>query len=314
MRTYSRRAVLLAGAGSAAVLRASHANAQTTPTLRVSASINDTQAAAHFAEAGGFYKAAGLNVEITDFVSTGAIVSAVVGGAIDLAIATPITIVAAREQGIPVAIVAPGALYKERAPTTLLMVSKNSPLKSASDLEGKTIATASLRGITEMAVFAWMLQNHADPSLVKYTEMSFASMVPALERGAVDAAQIAEPILSESRGTGREFANFFAAIAKEFYISTWFAREDWLAKNRELAHRFVQTTIKTQDWANGHHPETGRVLQTIAKLSDESAGKMMRAPYGTVLDVRLLQPLIDAGKRVGILKGTVSAKEMIVSV
>jgi NitT/TauT family transport system substrate-binding protein len=113
MKTYSRRRAILSGVAAATMLRARRAGAQTPATLRVSASINDTQAAAHFAEIGGFYKAAGLNVEITDFVSTGAIVSAVVGGAIDLAIATPITIVAAREQGIPAAIVAPGALYKD---------------------------------------------------------------------------------------------------------------------------------------------------------------------------------------------------------
>ena len=305
-----RREALAAAA--AVVLRGSRASAQGTTALRVGGATADTSAQAYFAEGGGFFKQSRLDVEIIQLASTGALVSAVVGGAMDIGTGSPLAVVGAREQGIPLAIIGPGAVSVESVPTTLLMVAKSSPLRTASDLEGKTVASPSLRGLTEISVQAWMTQNHADPSKVKYVEMPFTAMPPALERGTIDAAMIAEPTLTASRAVARDLANPYAAIAKEWYISAWFVREDWLAKNRDAARAFLQAMMKTQAWANTHHAETAQILQKVAKLPDDVLAKMVRARFGTKLDGALLQPLIDSSTKVGITKGTVSAKDILV--
>lgn len=307
----SRRRVILAGIAAVLSVPRSRANAQGEGALRIAAATADTNAQAFYADAAGFFKRSRLNVEIVPFVSSGAIVAAVVGGSIDIATGSPLTVVAAREQGIPLSIIAPGAVFDENVPTTLLMAAKTSPLKSAHDLEGKTVASTSLRGLTEISVGAWMAKGGADATQIKYVEMPFTTMPPALERGQIDAAVIAEPTLSAAKTTTREFANVYAAIAKEWYISAWFARQDWLAKNRETARNFVQTMMKTQEWANVHHLETARILQNVIKLSDETLSKMVRARFGTKLDPRLLQPLIDSSAKTGVTKGLVSARDMI---
>lgn len=308
------RGHVLAGVGAALALPASRAGAQSEPVLRVAGATADTFAQAYFAEAGGFFKQSRLNVEIVQLASSGALVSAVIGGSIDIGTASAISIVAAREQGIPVAIIAPGAVFVESAPSTLLMVAKNSPLRTASDLEGKLVAGASLRGLVEMSVGAWMQKNHADPGKVKYLELPFTAMPPALDRGTIDAAIIAEPSLTVARATTREFANVLAAIAKEWYIGAWFVRAEWLQKNRDVARNFVQTIVKTQIWANSHHTETAPVLQKLTQLPDEVVSKMTRARYGTRLDAGLLQPVLDASAKTGVSKGTVTAKDILVAV
>ena len=125
---------------------------------------------------------------------------------------------------------------------------------------------------------------------------------------------IAEPALTAARATTRELASPYAAIGKEWYISSWFARTDWLAKNRETARAFVQAILKTQAWANSHHAETAQMLLPVAKLPEETLNKMTRSRYGTKLDPVLLQRLIDWGAKAGIAKGTVTAKDVITSV
>jgi NitT/TauT family transport system substrate-binding protein len=288
--------------------------AQSGFSLRVAGAIQDTNAQAYYAEAGGFFKEANLKVEILPFASTGAIVAALVGGALDVATAGPLAVVAAREQGIPLTIIAPGGLFEEANPTTLLMAAKTSALKAPHDLEGKTVATPSLHGLTEISVGSWMEQGHANPASVKYIEMPFPTMPAALERGQIDAAVVAEPSLALARQSTRELANVYAAIAKSWYISSWFVNRDWLAKNREAARAFARTITRTQAWANTHQAETAKTLQTVAKLTDENVARMARCHYGTTLDPRLLQPLMDASARLGITKGTITAREMLTEV
>ena len=210
---HSRKAALLLGAAALAV-PITRAGAQSPSVLHVGGATADTSAQAYFAEAGGFFKAAGLNVEITQLASTGALVSAVVGGALDVGTGSPLSVVTAREQGIPLSIIAPGAVSVVSAPTTLLMVAPNSPLKTAADLEGKVVSTPSLRGLTEISVVAWCNQSRADASKIKYAEMPFSVMPTALEAGRIDAAMLAEPTLTLARPTTREPANPYPAIAE----------------------------------------------------------------------------------------------------
>ena len=287
------------------------AHAQSPFSLRVAGAIQDTNAQAYYAEAAGFFRNANLTVEILPFSSTGAIVSALIGGAIDIATAGPLSVVAAREQGIPLAFIAPGGLFEEGAPTTLLMAARTSSLKVPHDLEGKTVATPSLHGLTEVSVGSWMAHDHSDAASVKYVEMPFPAMPSALERGQIDAAVIAEPSLALAKQSTRELANVYAAIAKQWYISAWFVSQTWLAKNREAARVFARTITRAQAWANSHQAETAKTLQTIAKLTDDNIARMVRVSYGTTFDPRLLQPVLDASARVGITKGTITAREMM---
>jgi NitT/TauT family transport system substrate-binding protein len=309
MRRSTALASLAAGVAVPVRLRA-----QSGFSLRVAGAIQDTNAQAYYAEAAGFFKNADLKVEILPFSSTGAIVSALVGGALDIATAGPLAVVAAREQGIPLAFIAPGALFEEANPTTLLMAAKTSSLKAPRDLEGKTVATPSLHGLTEISVGSWMAHDRADPASVKYVEMPFPTMPAALERGQVDAAVIAEPSLALARQATREVANVYAAIAKSWYISAWFVNQSWLAKNREAARAFARAITRTQAWANTHQAETAKTLQTVAKLTDDNLGRMTRVRFGTTFDLRLLQPVMDASARIGITKGTVTAREMLADV
>lgn len=94
------------------------------PVLRIGVTATDVFAEAYYAAGMGFFKKAGLNVDVQTF-SSGAIASdAVIGGSLDIGVTTPLLLANGYLRGVPFVIVAAGALNTARAPQSLLRVAK----------------------------------------------------------------------------------------------------------------------------------------------------------------------------------------------
>jgi NitT/TauT family transport system substrate-binding protein len=311
MGKFTRRDVVRLTAATAAYgLGGSRAFGQETP-LRVACSTADTYAQAIYAEGTGAFRQAGLNAEVVKLPNTGAIAAAVAGGSIDIGIGSGLTIAGGREQGLPFAMIAPGAVFLASAPTTLLVVAKDSPLKSPRELESKVIAADNLRGLTEVGIKAWLQRNGADPSRPRYVELPFSTMGAALATGHIDAGLIAEPALTASSAQTREFGNPYAAIANEWYICAWYVTKDWLAKNEATARTFAQVITRTSAWANSPQRESAPMLQKYLPIPDGVLTTMHRARFSERLDPAIMQPVLDAGVKGGVLQGSINAKELI---
>lgn len=230
------RARAVALLASAAVVRPARTLAQSPVTIRLGSYPADTYAEPYFAADGGIFTRAGLNVEVT---SLSTITQAIAANALDVGLSDPVQVAHAVHAGVPLAFFAGGGLYSSDAPTTLLCVGKNSAVRGAKDLEGQTIGVQQLASLSALAAREWLRQNGADPQKVQFVEIPFSDMTPALGRGTVAGAVIAEPFLSDSRTDARPLGKVFDAIAKSFYVCGWFASRDWLAKNtrdRETPH------------------------------------------------------------------------------
>jgi len=106
----------------------------------------------------GFFKKAGLDVEITTLNNGGLISAGVAAGTFDVAQSAVSSVASAHERGINFVIIAPAALWTSDRPTSALVVAKNSPLASAKDFDGKTIAVNGLRNVTQVGPEAWIEQ------------------------------------------------------------------------------------------------------------------------------------------------------------
>ena len=285
--------------------------AQTEPVLRVGASPSDSFAEGIYAQGAGFFKDAGLNVELVSLANSGSIAAAVAGGTIDIGVGNVIAVANARTQGLSFSIIAPSAIFSAKDPATVLIVGKNSTVSSAKDLEGKTIATIEVRGTMQASIRQWMAKNGADPNSVKFVEAPFTTMAAMVNANRVDAAMIGEPALSGAKPLVRIIADPYAAVASEWYLNVWFANADWLQKNRATARKFVAVMNKTATWANAHQPETGVMLQKFLPLTDDVVAKMTRARFGVTLNPQYMQPLLDTAAKYGVLKAPVDAKTLI---
>lgn len=283
-------------------------------TVRVGVSPTDTFAEGIYANGAGFFKEAGLDVQLVSLPNSGAMGAAVSGGSLDVATGNAISIASAREAGLPYGIIAPSAVFVAREPTTLLMVAQNAPYKTAKDLDGKIVATIELRGIMQASIRSWMTKNGGDPASLKFIEMPFSTMAAALTQGRVDAAMIAEPALTVARATTREIGNPYAAIADEWPLNVWFTTRDWIAKNPAAARTFVQVMSKTAAWANGHPRETGAMLQKVLPLSDAVMARMTRTRFGDRLTPGFIQPVLDTAVKYGVLKRPLDAATLLLRV
>src|ERR1700733_12203546 len=73
----------------------------------------------------GFFKKAGLDVEITTLNNGGIISAGVASGTFDVAQAAVSSVASAHERGVNFVIIAPAALWTSDRPTSALVVAKN---------------------------------------------------------------------------------------------------------------------------------------------------------------------------------------------
>jgi NitT/TauT family transport system substrate-binding protein len=308
-----RRTILTAALfGAAAAAGASlPGSAQTAQPLKIATTPTDIGSEVFYAQDKGFFKANGLDAQIQVISNGAAITSAVMSGALDVAQSNIASLAAAHERGLDVVIIAPAGQYSSKVPTTALVVAKNSPIKTAKDLNGKTLAGNGIKNITQVGAFAWMEKNGGDTSTTKFVEMPFPDMPGALVAGRIDAAVIAEPELSAAlaKGDVRVLGNCYDGIAKEFMIGAWFTTGTWAKAHPDLVKRFSKAISQTAAWANKNQTASGEILMKYTKIVVGPG--MKRTIYAEKLDPALVQPLIDAAAKYGITKASFPAANLI---
>ena len=271
--------------------------AQTLPTVHVMTVPIDAGAEVYYAKDMGFFTKAGLDVDIQAGANGGAVTAAVAGNAIDIGYADTVSIASGVARNVPFVIVAPAGMSLSSAPTNLLLVSANSPIHSAKDLDGKVIAGSGLGTISGYGPRAWIEANGGDLSTVKFVELPFPQMQSALDAGRVDAVMIAEPFLSVARKTDRVLSAPYDTVAKEFLVSAYFANTAWAKDHADVLNRFISAIHEAAVWANANHAKSAEILLKYAKMDPEAAAGMVRVHYGETLNPAWLQPVINVAAK-----------------
>jgi NitT/TauT family transport system substrate-binding protein len=291
--------------------------AQSTPaltTINIATPGQDSNALAYFAQDMGFFKKHGIDAKFIAVRGSGAaIAAAVTGKSVDIGEAGIIDIAEARLHGVPLTLISPSYLYLATAPATALIAAKSSTVKTAKDLDGKTIGEPSIAGPAKVATYKWLQDNGADPESVKFIELPQPSMAAAVGRGTVAAATINEPSLTPSLEENRIVGYPYSAIGKEVELTAWFTSEDWIAAHPALAAQFVAAMHEAALWANtrANWPRSGAIVAQYTGLPLETVAKMRRAAYGEVFDVTMMQPFLDAAAAQKALSGHIDAQSMI---
>jgi NitT/TauT family transport system substrate-binding protein len=298
LKTFPARAAAAAAAALAIFFAlALPARTQTLPLVHVMIVPIDAGAEVFYAKDMGFFAKAGIDVDIGTAANGGAAAAAVAGNAVDIGYSDMVSIASAFGRGIPFVVVAPAALHEATEPTNYLMVAANSPIRTAKDLSGKIVAGSGLGTISGYAPRAWIEANGGDLSTVKFVELPFPQMQPALDAGRVDAVAIAEPFLSIARKTDRIIASPYDAVAKEFLISAFFTTSTWAKEHPDLLNRFITAIHEAAVWGNANHAKSAEILLKYAKIDPELAANMVRIHYGERLNPALMQPVINVAAK-----------------
>ena len=198
--------------------RSTITTAQEPITIRVAGPPNEGYKDVYYAVQSGLFKKYGLDVQ-TRITNGGAVVLAgLVGGSYEIAYSNLVPVLEAHLRGVGFQIVAPSTMFQSDQTQNAMLVAKDSPLRTAHDLNGKTIGTQSLQDLNSIAMRAWIDKNGGDATTVHVLEVPSAAAVQSLIAHRIDAMALSEPLLGEALATGkvRIFAKPQTAIADRF--------------------------------------------------------------------------------------------------
>lgn len=281
------------------------------PVVRVAMPPVDAASQAYYALDKGFFSKAGIDVQIITLNGGAPVAEAVASGAADIGQSNLSSICSAHERGLPFVAVAGANLFVARTHQSQLVVAPNAPIHAAKDLNGRTLAVAGLKNITEIAFDLWMDTHGGDYRTVKVLEVPFSAMAESVATGRVDAAMMTEPELSGALETKRVriLSAPMESIGKEFMVGVWFATSTYVKQHPKTVRAFAAAMANAANWANRNQGESALILEkhTAITLGTNAA----RVLFANGLDVKLIQPVIDASAKYGALKSTFPASELL---
>lgn len=271
--------------------------------VRVGAGIGDNFGEPLYAYDGGWFQRNGIDAQLTILTSGGALTSALAGGALDVTISNVGSLAQAHFRGLPISVIAGGAIYSADAPpTTAVLVLKESELREPRDLIGKTVSMSTLHDMDQAAVMTWFDKNGVNPSLVNFIEMPLRDQLSALTSGHVDATLTSGLWTNAALQNGaRVLGKPYDVLGRRLQTEAWAARNDWIDANKAVAKRLVSAIHDTAVWANHNRPATAAILEKYSKMSHDTMAKLTRPEYAEHLDAALFQPAIDAAAHYGFL-------------
>lgn len=309
-----KRVTAISMAGLALGTRAPLA-AQSLTTVRVGTTPSDASKAVYYAKASGMFQRYGLTVEITTINSGAAGLAAVAGGALDGTNTSILPVAQAHLRGVPFQLVAPTNLYISERPATLLVTRKEATFRTGRDLAGKTIGSSSLKDLNTAAAFAWIDATGGDHRTVRAVELPGSEGIAALESGRVDAVSLTSPFWDDAVATGRAriLAKSLDTIAKRFQVSGFVANADAVAKAPDPMTRFARAMHESIVYCNAHLDATIDLVASYSGVPAAVIAKSTRVIDPEYVEASLVQPVIEASVKSGLLDQRFDAKEIISS-
>ncbi|WP_431856527.1 ABC transporter substrate-binding protein [Azospirillum sp.] len=206
------------------------------------------------AERLGYFKEAGLNVEISDFGGGAKSLQALVGGSADVVTgAFDHTIqMQAKNQPI-VAVVELG-----RFPGIVLAsVKKAGTIKDVKDLKGKKIGVTAPGSSTNFMVNYLLTQNGLTPNDVAFIGVGGGpSAVAAVKRGEIDAISNLDPVMSQLENDGdisiiadtRTLEGTKQVYGGQYPAAVLYLKPEFIQQNPNTTQALVNVFVKTLKW------------------------------------------------------------------
>ncbi|BBD00049.1 MULTISPECIES: ABC transporter substrate-binding protein [Sphingobium] len=207
--------------------------------------------------ASGVLNGAPYTVEWSEFPSAQPLLEAVGGGAADLGLAADAPFIFAYQSGSPVKAIGVQAPAQQAGEALAILVKNGSPLKSAQDLVGKSVATT--RGSIGHHLLLQALERaHIPADKVRVTFLPPGDAKAAFDSGSIDAWAIWTPYTNVAIKEGARAIVDAKDYGLPIYIDI--AHADSIAPKRALLADFLQREAKAVAWARAHPDDFAQVL------------------------------------------------------
>ena len=263
----------------------------------------------------GFFRKRGLDVKVQAAAGGAVIVPALVNGSIQFGGSNVVSSMLAKSRALPIKMIAPGTHAggnPRKDDWAGVVVKRDSPIRTVQDLEGKTIATNTLRNVTEVTVKASLEKRGVDISKLKWLEVDFPQMHDALAADRVDAALIIEPFFYEAKKAGdRVIVQPYVGTRPGMQIGSYLTTESYIADHPATVRSFQLALADLSRWIARHPVATRKFLIAAAKLKRDTALHMGLPVWRTDVNAAGLQKTMDLMLKYGLLAKPIDVNDLI---
>jgi NitT/TauT family transport system substrate-binding protein len=314
MKSILKLAALLMAAAAVCIAPA----AQAQDKLRVGILPFSESLGAVMADKLGYFKAEGIEVEMSKFNAGALALPLVQAGKLDIAFSNTVSTLQAMEQGLDATILAPGAVVRTKAPdsTSALLVLKDA-VKSPKELEGKRIAVNVINSSAWLYMVAYLEKHGVDRSKVRFVEIPFPQMNDPLLNKQVDAISQVEPFTTIMLQTGKveAFGYTYVEAQPNADITQYIALTEWVKKNPALAQRFARAVRKGCDYVNdpGNQAAVREANMQFTNLKPELKDLVTIPRMGTAVNAEEMRKTMNLMLKYGLLKQPVDLKGRVLA-
>src|SRR4051812_29631778 len=242
----------------------------------------------------GYFKAAGLAVDMSEVAGGTKALQALLGGSVNVATASMTDAVQLALEGRNVR----GFLLLYTRPTVALAVapSRSSVIRTIHDLKGRTVGVSAPGSASHQILNFLLVANGLPPDAVSTVSVGMsAGSVAALEHGSVDAVVLLASAISafEKRHPRQAFlvdlrtpSGAQQVFGSEVFPSLGLLAEDrWLRANPDTARRLVRAVTRAMQWIRDHDAE---------QVRDMVPDALRTTPEADILAIRQLQQVLSA--------------------
>lgn len=253
----------------------------------------------------GYFEAEGIDLEMLLGQGSAAQLPSLTSGSLEFMLASPTTPMVATAKGLNVKIVSGYARNRPEMveDSVAVLVGPKSDIKSAKDLEGKTVSINALGSIGDIGIREAIALDGGDPSKVNFVQLGFNEVSAQLESGNIDAGMAGPPFMQQIIGQGGKVVSDFIKDTKlggaELVIVSSGALVE---KDPELIKSFNAALDKTLTYAEGHQDEVRELLPAALGTSKEAAAKTNFIEWNATLDVDSLNQFADLMAKYGLVE------------
>lgn len=251
----------------------------------------------------GYFEEERLNLELLLGQGSAAQLPSLSSGSLDFMLASPTTPLIATAQGLDLKIISGYAANRPDIveDSVSVLVGPGSDIKSARDLEGKTVSINALGSIGEIGIREAVELDGGDPNRVTFVQLGFNEVGAQLESGQIDAGMAGPPFMQQIVADGGSVISDFIQEANLGGAELVIASSGALTRDDpEVIESFVAALDKTLAYAEEHQDEVRALLPDVLGTSPEAAAKTDFIAWSAELDVDALKQFADLMEKHGV--------------
>jgi NitT/TauT family transport system substrate-binding protein len=239
----------------------------------------------YLGKAQGIFTKHGIDLTMEQAQGGAAIVPAVVSGQYQFGFSNVVSLLLAQSKNVPIKAVANGDNSTGDAKKDFgAIVVKDPAITTAKDLEGKTVATNTLKNIVDTSVKSVVSKAGGDPGTVKFVELGFPDMAAALDAGRVQGIFVVEPFLSAALAKGWHTVGSYADVDPNLCVALYFTASQLVAQKPDLVKRFGDAMKESLAYAQSHPDAVRQVITTYTSIKADQTAAMTLPRFAPDID------------------------------